>query len=245
MTLPFRQSVLIEVCVRPEEKEQLVRLITQEILLRLRVSVPAQTAGIVPMALPHKSVSMINRLITLNDVKSLAEQDVKIVIVAERAIVTAAALDYLKERHMSIQRGAISDVPVLNSADSKGVVAILAPGLYQIQWQAIQKAVLQSEHSPERVATGVNQKLVDSIPEFLQRVASGRYLCGIILEENAPSLLSSFRRHEKIRPVVGWDLASVKLNPAPRASNVLLINHRLYGSKKMSQLIKAWLVDVT
>jgi hypothetical protein len=217
--------------MQADEREALIQLITREIVSRLN-------AEITPLA-ADSTVVLQNRLVTLNDVLNFVPLHCSVLQVGEKTIVTAAAQDQLKARHIILQR----EIQVARSAQNtagKSCIAVLAPRLYRFQWQALQHAVEASPYQLEKMS-GSSGKLAAVLPDLIKGLVNSSYVAAVIIDDQAISLLNSLKRLDKVLPVAGWDLTSVKIRPAPHSANLLLLPQHAFGAKKMAEMIAAWL----
>jgi len=127
-----------------------------------------------------------------------------------------------------------------SASAQSGVVALLAPVLYRFQWQAIQQAFTRLPYALEKIESG-EAKAMEATAVMAAGVQSGRYQAGIILDDAASGFLAFLQHQDRIRPVIGWSSANVRMRPAPLQSNVLLINRRSMGAKYLADMIAAWL----
>jgi len=229
--------------MRAEEKERLIQGITREVLRRLQpfLASPPQITASGDSSAPADFLN--KRLITLKDVQALKGETIHAIRVSESTIITAAALDYLKELQIKPERVLASTAPFAVSNEGNARVAILAPALYRFQWQALQSAVERCGYTSVRIEAERN-KISTAIPTLLQGIHSGSYRAAIFMAEEASTWVSTLRQQEKIVPVIGWDVLSVSLKQAPQSSNLLLIHQNTFGVKKLSQLITAWLAPL-
>ncbi len=218
--------------MQPEEKEQLIQVITREIVARLQ-STSSQS--------DPASLVMNKHLITLLDVLPIRPGSVQSVLVAEKAIVTAAAQDHLKNLRVDLQRESSS----IFTADQSGskCIAILAPRLLRLQWQAIQQAMDGKRYYLDKLTCN-RSKIVDALPNIIQGLQTNRYSAAIVIDDLAISFLPELKRQNNVLPVAGWDLSSVKRRPAPLTANLLLLSQHSSSAKKLAEMIATWLSEI-
>ena len=238
------------------EMEQLVRKITETVLLRLqneeinsqiqtvrgsgKVSKSSSTVG-QSYALQEKSdgekVFVDKKLITEADVIGYSKNGVLQIVVPQKIIITPSAQDAIRDRRMVVSRqygGASSQ-----SSQKKvvGKVAILAPANLSNEKNSIVNLLKDMGIQSESFGNPVDR----SVGHLVKKISSGDSQCGIVINDKVFSLCIDANKESKIKGAVCWDEKSARESRAEANTNLLFINPSLIGSQVVPNIVKAWL----
>ncbi len=183
-------------------------------------------------------------LIIEEDLRQLHQQGIRELLIAPKAIVTPAAMDYAHSNGMKIHRGG-NLAPKIKSAPSNSAqsgVGIIISGCNDSERNTLLNNLNQlnftfTEYASNRES---GQNLEETVKFLARQVAIGVHAVGIVLHENAFSLSVQVRKIENIKPAVYWDARSIKKRNDDSA-NLLFLNPKVHRLKGLNEAVKEWL----
>jgi hypothetical protein len=225
--------------LHPVDKERLIQLVVQEVMAAIQKGNGATPAKGVPEA--NKVIRCSDRLITGLKVQALAKDGCKQLVIGPACIVTPSAIDLLHELGVTLERGART----LDSAavgQSQKNVALVSRFLFKIQWQAVHTALNASKWNGVllTVPTGARD-LEPQLALISNGIKKKELDAAIILDDHVNLLYTRLQRRDGLMPVIGWSAESVAGQKVSPQANVLLLNNRAFGTRKLQELITVWL----
>ena len=182
------------------------------------------------------------RLLTEEAIRQLCKPGTRSLRVAARTIITPLAQDFIQENKIAIERMARDAAPVAQPGISQGSSKVgLLANCSQTAANAVQDIL--REFGFETIAVKPvypTPGAVDSaMLNLAGQIAGAGLRAAIIIDENAFALKRRAEKIDGVRPIMCWNVVSEC--GCDRATNLLFVNIRLLGFRKLRQIVRAWL----
>jgi ribose 5-phosphate isomerase RpiB len=214
--------------------EKLVLQITEEVLAKIQDN-PAQ-----PSAGASQQRPVRKKIITEMDVKMMAQTGVKTIRLPEKAILTPAAKDVIRQRSLKVTFSENGS----NLNPSNKAVAVFAPHCSQKAKLAYKEIIEASGLKPEMDSESFVSASMSARKaiQLVTRVSNGELRYAIILDVNAFELCAQANQKEGVKAVICWDARSAQESIKSFAPNVLFLHNELIEFKVLCEIIKIWLL---
>jgi ribose 5-phosphate isomerase RpiB len=245
--------------MKQEELEQLIRIITTEVLKAVTGGSPVEmkkscdchnSSGGEPDKCCREQndpqVQFDGGVLTRTDVDRLADLGTSRVLLETRTIVTPLAREVASEKGIKLTRS-LGRAGSKNSANGHPgkTVAIVSGREHSSQEQAVVSAVEAKGYSTRLDPASADRadailKAAIRCAGFLTREEFCRL---VVLDENVYPLAFQLGRIDGVRPAVCWDAQTASQSKKVLEANVLVLNNRLLGLPMIRKITEAWLEE--
>jgi ribose 5-phosphate isomerase RpiB len=224
--------------------DKLVEIVVSEVHSALQASVNRSSGGAAGASTANFTFE--KKLLTEADALRILRKPVRKLYVNKDTIITPLANDHLRTHRIKIMRSETAEnsscgcrKPAVNSRS----IALLAANCTETARDTIRNCIRESGFDPVEVlpAYSTPSAIDRSSLEIADKIAGSQYMAAVIIDENAFSLKMRASRIQNVHPAMCWDLAAGDACPKRSQSNMLFVNNRLLGFKKLDSIMRSWL----
>jgi hypothetical protein len=228
--------------LHPDDKERLIQLVVQEVMAAMLKGAETPGRSVKSTAETNPVIRCNDRLLTAAGLKALVGDSRPHVFIDSACIVTPAAMDVVRELRITLERGVKPLQALAAAPPADKNVALVSRFLLKMQWQAIGNALSESKWNG--VAMNLPAAARDLEPQ-LDLIGNGlrkkELHAAIIFDDHINLLYTRLQRRDGLMPVIGWSKEAVARARVSAQANVLLLDNRSFGVRKLQELITVWL----
>ncbi|KAA3616153.1 MAG: hypothetical protein DWQ05_10415 [Calditrichaeota bacterium] len=230
--------------MQPDEIEQLITSITEKVVKNIfqKLSPAIVETGTEAIRRQIINQNLITEANAINAFKNKATH----IRIGKNALITPLAKDYLQMKNIQIEQQVIESCPKNSNSivqNSVNKIAILAPNCSRSEIDIIageiKKYNYSSHHLQKIRGFGIDLKM--SVKLIAEHIIAGQFRAAIVLDESAFSLKNTIRHRNGIQTTMCWDVACTSSCQESCETNMLFINNRLLGFKKLASVTENWL----
>jgi ribose 5-phosphate isomerase RpiB len=228
-----------------KELEGLVEAISEQIV---KVLTPILSELKKDTSTTPETIELQPRLITAEVVQRAVAKGYNSINVQPKAIITPLARDFLRENGLELkldsEESAVNTGEV--SSSRADAIAVLAGRCTETEKHIIAEAIRRHglgfvEMKPKHRAPSAFESAFKKLGREISRQ---KLLAGVIIDESAFALKVQAQKIAGVRPTMCWEMTSRDFCLRTHNSNLILINNRLLGFRKLGTILEAWLASL-
>jgi ribose 5-phosphate isomerase RpiB len=233
--------------MKQSDFNKLVEIIADGVRAALQ-AVPRTRNQTSEMSSQKPIVRFSKRLLTEADALSAVGKNVESVFVDKRTLITPLANDHFRQNRITIIRiehNETASCGFEQHRPASRTIGLLAVNCSQTARDKVVQVSKEFGFDTVAIAaryatpSGIQSATLDTA----DRIAQGVLFAAVVIDETAFSLKLQANRIQGAIPAMCWDVAAKDYCPRSSKSNMLFVNHRLLGFRKLEQIMRIWLAS--
>lgn len=228
-----------------DQLDRLVEIISERIAIALAAKL-SEMSTVTPDSSGDFRID--ERLITEGVIMKAAQPAYRRIVIQPGAIITPLAQDYLSAHGIEVIRKPVdvSSPQHPNSAGGGNLVGLLAGNCTETCQQIVKNALAGQglALSPVGLRHRTPSEFERGFLELTSEISTRKLKAGIVIDDAVFAMKVRAEKMQNIKPAMSWEFT--RDNSANlQSSNLLLINNRLLGFKKLENVVNIWLSALT
>ncbi|KAA3662191.1 MAG: hypothetical protein DWQ10_02985 [Calditrichaeota bacterium] len=229
-----------------QEIERIIQSITDRVVANIMQQLSPATSN--ADSTNENSFIWQKKLITEQNAIAFYRQGISRVVIAPNTLITPLARDYLAmkkiifEKKVSIEQA----TKVNGTQKATKAIGLICGSCSQTAVNTIRSVMTANgyqvqEFKPRR---GFVSELRKSTKQLSEQIRNNDFVAGVVIDEAAFLLKKQAEKYEGISAAMCWDISCAAANGIPEKANMVFINNRLLGFKKLEKLMRIWALNL-
>lgn len=136
--------------------------------------------------------------------------------------------------------------PPSNRSIAGNTIALITGSCSRTEVETIKSVLAGHKYDvlENRLTRGFTSELRRATTQVCRQIQNEEIRAGIVIDEAAFQLKRQAEKYEGIRSAMCWDIACANAGEESGNANMIFINNRLLGFKKLEKLIRIWALSL-